>query len=185
MSPPRKPRDLWDDEETSPEDVERGTANRAKVLEGLIEHALTSDALDSRRVAQWQKDCLLGLSYVTDDSWLGAYRGSDHPDLKNLLVGVSRGRRVGPRRVGKNPSFCKRQRTDGPTHRELGASALSTTSSCRHTSKAGTSLRTGSGCLDAGRPQQDHVIHFASARRPAGRRIGNPPAIRAALRRSA
>lgn len=88
MSPPRKPRDLWDDEETSPEDVERGTANRAKVLEGLIEHALTSDALDSRRVAQWQKDCLLGLSYVTDDSWLGAYRGSDHPDLKNLLVGV-------------------------------------------------------------------------------------------------
>jgi len=46
MSSPRKPADFWDDKETSPEDIRRGAANRAKVLAELIEHALSSDPLD-------------------------------------------------------------------------------------------------------------------------------------------
>lgn len=99
MSRPRKPRKFWDDEETSPQDIKRGTANRAKVLKELIEHALTSDPLDAQRVAQWHKGCLLGLSYVTDESWLGAYRGSDHPDLKGMVVGVGGEKGTPPHRV--------------------------------------------------------------------------------------
>lgn len=92
MSRPRKPRDFWDDKETTPKDTERGTANRAQVLKELIKHALATEALDASRVAQWHKDCFLGLSYVdaADECLLGAYRGTDHPRLKNMIVGVDR-----------------------------------------------------------------------------------------------
>ena len=100
MSPPRKPEDFWDDKETSPEDIRRGAANRARVLAELIEHALTSDPLDAERVAQWHKGCLTGLSYVTGhESWLGTYRGSNHPDLKGMVVGVGGKKGTPPHRV--------------------------------------------------------------------------------------
>ena len=100
MNLPRKPKDFWDDKETSPEDIRRGTANRAKVLAELIEHALTSDPLDSERVARWHKACLTGLSYVTGhESWLGTYRGSNHPDLKDMVVGVGGKKGTPPHRV--------------------------------------------------------------------------------------
>ena len=51
MSRPRKP-DLWDDRETTPEDVTRGMANRLKVLKELINHALSTGPLDAVHVAQ-------------------------------------------------------------------------------------------------------------------------------------
>ena len=90
MSPPRKPKNFWDDSETTLEDVKRGTANREKVLEELIDHALSTKSLDASLVAEWHKACFLGLSYVSkdDECLLGAYRGSDHPRLKGMRVGV-------------------------------------------------------------------------------------------------
>lgn len=88
MSRPRKPKDFWDDRETSPKDIKRGAANRQQVLKELIQHALSTEPLDASRVAQWHKDCLSGLSYVTDESLLGAYRGTNHLRLKNMRVSV-------------------------------------------------------------------------------------------------
>ncbi len=90
MSPPRKRRNFWDDSEATPEDTKRGTANRARVLKGLIRHALSTEPLDAASVAQWHKDCFSGLSYVdlTDECLLGAYRGADHPRLKDMHVRV-------------------------------------------------------------------------------------------------
>ncbi|OGA50080.1 MAG: hypothetical protein A3G24_22890 [Betaproteobacteria bacterium RIFCSPLOWO2_12_FULL_62_13] len=90
MSLPRKRRNFWDDSEATPEDTKRGTANRARVLKGLIRHALSAEPLDAARVAQWHKDGFSGLSYVelTDECLLGAYRGTDHPRLKNMYVRV-------------------------------------------------------------------------------------------------
>ena len=41
----------------------------------------------------------MGLSYVTDESWLGAYSGSDHPDLKGMVVGVGGEKGTPPHRV--------------------------------------------------------------------------------------
>jgi Fic family protein len=91
MSRPRKPKDFWNDSETTPEDIKRATANRQRVLKELIEHALTSEPLDASRVAQWHKDCFSGLSYVgmADQCLLGAYRGTSHPRLKAMEVSVS------------------------------------------------------------------------------------------------
>ena len=88
MNQPRK--DFWNDKETTPEDIERGTANRAQVLKKLIEHALSAKPLDAVRVARWHKDCFSGMSYVskTDECLLGAYRGTTHPRLKNMQVSV-------------------------------------------------------------------------------------------------
>jgi len=90
MSRPRKPKDFWDDSESTPEDINRGTANRQQVLKELIQHALSTEPLDASRVAQWHKDCFLGLSYVsvTDECLLGAYRGTNHLRLKNMRVSV-------------------------------------------------------------------------------------------------
>ena len=90
MSRLRKPKNFWDDGETTPEDIKRGTANRLQVLKGLIQHALSTEPLDASRVAQWHKDCFSGLSYVsgTDECLLGTYRGTDHPRLKNMHVKV-------------------------------------------------------------------------------------------------
>ena len=90
MSRPRKPKNFWDDGETTPEDIKRGTANRLQVLKGLIQHALSTEPLDASRVAQWHKDCFSGLSYVsvTDECLLGAYRGTNHPRLKKMPVSV-------------------------------------------------------------------------------------------------
>jgi len=90
MSQPRKPVSFWDDGETTPGDIKRGTANRLKVLKELIQYALSTEPLDALRVAQWHKDCFSGLSYVSesDECLLGAYRGTDHPRLKEMPVGV-------------------------------------------------------------------------------------------------
>mgnify|MGYP001580659616 FL=1 len=88
MSRPRKPKDFWDDSETTPEDIKRGTANRQQVLKELIRHALSTKPLDASRVAKWHKDCLSGLSYLTDENLLGAYRGTNYPRLKNMIVSV-------------------------------------------------------------------------------------------------
>lgn len=103
MSRPRKPRDFWDDNEATPKDIERGTANRAQVLKELIEHALATEPLDASRVAQWHKDCFSGLSYVdvADKCLLGAYRGTNHPRLKNMVVGVDGMRGAPPHDVNE------------------------------------------------------------------------------------
>ena len=85
-----------------PEDIKRGTANRSRVLKDLIDHAYSSDEpLNAIRVAKWHKDCLSGLSYVSkaDECFLGAYRGSRHPRLKNLRVGVGGKEGVAPEKV--------------------------------------------------------------------------------------
>jgi len=68
----------------------RGIANRQQVLTDLIQHALSTRPLDASRVAQWHKGCFLGLSYVgvNDECMLGAYRGTDHPRLKDMIVSV-------------------------------------------------------------------------------------------------
>lgn len=86
----RKTRSFWDDGEETPEDIKRGTENRSQVLKDLVDHALSTEPLDALRVAQWHKDCFAGLSYVSrsDECFLGAYRGSDHPRLKELRVTV-------------------------------------------------------------------------------------------------
>ena len=102
MSRPPKPENFWDDRETAPEDLKRGTANRKRVLSELIQHALSTQPLDASRVAQWHKDCLSGLSYVADrTTWLGAYRGSHHPDLKNMGVRVGTIDGVSPHKVNE------------------------------------------------------------------------------------
>ncbi len=101
MSRSRKPRDFWDDNETSPEDIERGTTNREQVLKELIQHALSTEPLDASRIARWHKGCLLGLSYVTDESLLGAYRGTNHPRLKNMVVSVGGIRGAPPHEVSE------------------------------------------------------------------------------------
>ena len=90
MSQPRKRKDFWNDRETTPEDIKRGTANRGRVLKELIQHALSTEPLDASRVAQWHKDCFSGLSHVdvTDECLLGGYRGTDHPRLKGMRVSV-------------------------------------------------------------------------------------------------
>ena len=90
MSRPRKPKDFWDDAEATLEDIKRGIANRQLVLIDLIQHALSIRPLDASRVAQWHKGCFLGLSYVgvNDECMLGAYRGTDHPRLKDMIVSV-------------------------------------------------------------------------------------------------
>jgi len=110
MSEPRESDRFWDDEELTAEDIERGTANRLKVLEELINHAYRSnEPLDAARVAKWHKDCLSGLSYVSnaDECFLGAYRGSRHPRLKELRVGV-RGRK-GVVKEGAAPEKVKEE----------------------------------------------------------------------------
>ncbi len=89
MSRPRKPKDFWDDGETTPEDIKRGTANRQQVFKELIQHAVSTEPLDGSRVAQWHNDCLSGLSYVTDESLLGTYRGTNHPRLKNMQLKIA------------------------------------------------------------------------------------------------
>ena len=101
MSRSPKPRDFWDDKETSPEDIARGTANREQVLKNLIGHALSTEPLDASRIARWHKGCLLGLSYMTDESLLGAYRGTNHPRLKNMVVSVGGIRGAPPHQVNK------------------------------------------------------------------------------------
>lgn len=82
--------DFWNDDESSPEDELRGSANRQRVLAKLIAHALSTRSLDAQTVARWHKECFAGLSYVSasDQCLLGAYRGSAHPRLKKLRVGV-------------------------------------------------------------------------------------------------
>jgi hypothetical protein len=97
----RPPKDLWDDGETTPEDIQRRTANLKGVLGKLIKHALSTGPLDASRVAQWHKDLLSGLSYATDVTWLGAYRGSDHPNLENLGVRVGTVCGVSPHQVNE------------------------------------------------------------------------------------
>lgn len=98
MTRPRKTRSFWDDGEQTPEDIKRGTENRSRVLKELIEHALSTEPLDALRVAKWHKDCFAGLSYVSksDECYLGAYRGSDHPRLKDLPVTVGGREGVAP-----------------------------------------------------------------------------------------
>jgi Fic/DOC family len=90
MTRPRKAKSFWDDGEETPEDLKRGTENRSQVLKELIAHALSGEPLDALRVAKWHEDCFAGLSYVSksDECFLGAHRGSDHPRLKDLPVAV-------------------------------------------------------------------------------------------------
>ena len=97
--PPEK--DFWNDKEATPENIERGRANRAQVLGKLIEHALSTEPLDASRVARWHKECFSGLSYVSkaDECLLGAYRGSAHPRLKNMPVSVGGISGVAPHKV--------------------------------------------------------------------------------------
>lgn len=87
MSSPELP-DFWNDSESSPEDTARGRVNRLAVLTSVIEHARSRRSLDAAEVATWHKGCFLGLSYVAkqDECFLGAYRGSSHPRLRNLPV---------------------------------------------------------------------------------------------------
>ena len=100
MSPLPKGKEFWDDRETTPADIARGTANRQRVLKDLIRHALSDEPLDALLVAQWHKDCHSGLSYVADHpTWLGAYRGSDDPDLENMGVRVGTHEGVSPHDV--------------------------------------------------------------------------------------
>jgi Fic family protein len=100
MSRPPRGRHFWDDRETTPADIARGTANRQRVLKELIRHALSDEPLDALLVAHWHRDCLSGLSYVGDHpTWLGAYRGSDHPDLQNMGVRVGTSEGVSPHEV--------------------------------------------------------------------------------------
>ena len=109
MSRPRK--DFWNDVETSPEDIQRGTTNRQKVLAKLINHALFSEPLNPKVVAQWHKECLSGLSYVAeeDQCLLGAYRGTSHPRLVRMRVGVGSRAGVEPHDVkGELASFFER-----------------------------------------------------------------------------
>ena len=82
----RKPKDLWDDGESSPTAIRIGARNRRQVLEKLIRHALSSEMLDALLVAEWHKDCFIGLVSASDECFLGAYRGSRHPRLKNMRV---------------------------------------------------------------------------------------------------
>lgn len=95
------PKNFWDDGETTPDDIRRRTANLKRVLGELIKHALSTGPLDASRVARWHKDLLSGLSYVTDPTWLGAYRGSDHPDLENMGVRVGTACGVSPYQVNE------------------------------------------------------------------------------------
>jgi hypothetical protein len=101
MSRPPKPKNFWDDGETTPGDIRQRTANLKKVLGTLIKHALSTGPLEASRVARWHKDLLSGLSYVTDPALLGAYRGSDHPDLKNMGVRVGTACGVSPYQVNE------------------------------------------------------------------------------------
>ncbi|MFN0300394.1 MAG: Fic family protein [Burkholderiales bacterium] len=72
-----------------------------QVLKDLIRHALSTEPLDTSQVAQWHKDCLLGLSYVTDESLLGAYRGTNHPRLMDMIVSVGGIRGAPPNEVNE------------------------------------------------------------------------------------
>ena len=100
MSRPPKGKQFWDDRETTPADIARGTANRQQVLKELIQHGLSNEPLDALLVAQWHKNCLAGLSYVTNHpTWLGAYRGSNHPGLENMGVRVGTNEGVSPHEV--------------------------------------------------------------------------------------
>jgi len=101
MSRPPKPKNFWGDGETTPGDIRQRTANLKKVLGALIKHALSTGPLEASRVARWHKDLLSGLSYVTDPALLGAYRGSDHPDLKNMGVRVGTACGVSPYQVNE------------------------------------------------------------------------------------
>jgi hypothetical protein len=103
MRRPRKPKDFWDDSETTPEDIKRGTANRQRVLKELIQHALSTEPLDASRVAQWHRGCFSGLSYVdvADECLLGAYRGTSHPRLKSMHVSVGGIAGAAPHQVNK------------------------------------------------------------------------------------
>ncbi len=88
MSRPHKPKDFWDDSETTQKEIERGARNRKQVLADLIRHALSNQALNAACVAQWHKDCFSGLAGASNECFLGAYRGSRHPRLKNMRVVV-------------------------------------------------------------------------------------------------
>jgi hypothetical protein len=99
MTPPPGGKDFWDDKETTPADLAQGQANRQKVLADLIRHALSGRELSASMVAQWHRDLLVGLSYVTDASLLGGYRGSKHPLLEDLGVAIGGVRAVSPYQV--------------------------------------------------------------------------------------
>ena len=101
MSRGPKPSDFWDDRETSPADISRGAANRGRVLKELIGHALSARPLDATLVARWHKGCLSGLSYVIDETLLGAYRGGDHLLLTHMGVRVGGIEGVSPYDVGE------------------------------------------------------------------------------------
>jgi Fic/DOC family len=91
MNGRRTGKDFWNDDEQTPEDIERGEQNRYRVLAELIEHALSTEkVLDAARVAKWHKECFSGLSFVSaaDECLLGAYRGSNHPRLREMAVSV-------------------------------------------------------------------------------------------------
>ena len=89
MSQRRKPKDFWDDSETTPKEIARGARNRKQVLADLIRHALSNQPLNAACVAQWHKDCFAGLVGASNECFLGAYRGSRHPRLKKMRVVVA------------------------------------------------------------------------------------------------
>jgi hypothetical protein len=76
------------DEECSEADRERWDANQRRVFERVIREAYEGTQLDSDKVAVWHREMLEGLSYVPAECYLGGYRGSRHPWLKDYDVGV-------------------------------------------------------------------------------------------------
>ena len=83
-------KDFWNDEESSSEDRKRGAINRQEVLARVVKHALSGKALSAELVAGWRKECFEGLSHVSEKDvyFFGAYRGTDHPRLLDLRVGI-------------------------------------------------------------------------------------------------
>jgi fido (protein-threonine AMPylation protein) len=124
MNRRRTRKDFWNDDETTLDDIERGEQNRYRVLEELIEHALSIDpALDAARVAKWHKECFSGLSYVSaaDECLLGAFRGSDPPRLRDMVVGVGGVRGSPPRDVQRqlDKFFSELQKRVGALARRI------------------------------------------------------------------
>lgn len=77
-----------DDEELSASDQERAEANNEKVFREVVRLGAEDRDLTADLVARWHRGLLDGLSYVPDPCYLGAYRGSDHPWLRDYNVQV-------------------------------------------------------------------------------------------------
>ena len=88
MSLPAGFRPFDGDEPCSEADQNQWDGNQRRTFARVIRRAYEGTQLDPAEVALWHRELLEGLSYVPAPCYLGGYRGSEHPWLKDYEVGV-------------------------------------------------------------------------------------------------